>query len=236
MKRRRISGAERKELILDEARRIFSTHGYEGARTQDIARASQVSEALVYRHFPTKQALYRAVLRRTIRDQNANHEIVGLRDISPHGLIQNLQTYFQIAAGDGPEVVKEGFRLLLASVAGDASFARLIYRRANRMMNERVYKALLRAQESGDIDGRLLDPRNTSMFIEHIGTMMNSLIRTPSPPYACTRERVVEDAVWFCCRGLGFTDAAIARHLAAPAEQGAGMPFSRPPGERNNAA
>jgi hypothetical protein len=24
----------------------------------------------------------------------------------------------------------------------------------------------------------------------------------------------VRDAVWFCCRGVGFTDEAIARHLA----------------------
>jgi AcrR family transcriptional regulator len=116
MKRKRISGAERKAMILDEARRAFSKYGFDGARTQDIARAVQVSEALVYRHFPTKQALYRAVLRRAIRDQNANHEVIGLRDITPRGLIQNLRAYFNVVAGDGPEEVKEGFRLLLATV------------------------------------------------------------------------------------------------------------------------
>ncbi|WP_226016628.1 TetR/AcrR family transcriptional regulator [Novosphingobium sp. FKTRR1] len=216
MKRRRISGIERKSLILDEARRIFSKHGFEAARTQDIARAAQVSEALVYRHFPTKQALYRAVLRRTIRDQNANHEMVGLRNITPRGLITNLRTYFQIVVGGGPEHVTEGFRLLLASVAGDASFASLIYRRANRMMNERVHQALVQAHACGDIVGKVLDARNTSMFTEHIGTMMNTLAKMTSQPspYSGDKAQLVNDAVWFCSRGLGFTEEAIARYLA----------------------
>jgi AcrR family transcriptional regulator len=220
MKRKRISGAERKAMILDEARRAFSKYGFDGARTQDIARAVQVSEALVYRHFPTKQALYRAVLRRAIRDQNANHEVIGLRDITPRGLIQNLRAYFNVVAGDGPEEVKEGFRLLLASVAGDAGYASLIYRRANRMMNERVRQALFRAQENGDLVGKLRNVRNTSMFTEHIGTMMNTLAALPAQgmPYAGDRARIVDDAVWFCSRGLGFTEEAIARYLADPVE------------------
>lgn len=221
MKRKRVSGVERKAMILDEARRAFSKYGFDGARTQDIARAVQVSEALIYRHFPTKQALYRAVLRRTIRDQNAHHDVVGLRDITPRGLIRNLRVYFRVVAGDGPEEVKEGFRLLLASVAGDASFASLVYRRANRMMNARVHQALIRAQERGDIVGKLLDVRNTSMFTEHIGTMMNTLaaIAEQTSPYAGDRETIVNDAVWFCGRGLGFSEQALAEYLADPAEQ-----------------
>jgi len=215
MKRSRISGNERKARILDEARRIFSKYGYDAARTQDIARAAQVSEALVYRHFPTKQALYRAVLRRTIREQNANHDIVGLRDTTARGLITNLHTYFRVVVGDGPEQVREGFRLLLASVAGDGSFASLIYRRANRMMNERVRQILIRARESGDIVGEVLDARNTSMFTEHIGTMMNTLaaMAPQATPYSGDKDKIVRDAVWFCCRGLGFTEAAITRYL-----------------------
>lgn len=219
MKRKRMTAAERKERILDEARRAFSRHGFDRVRTSDIARAVQVSEALIYRHFPTKRALYRAVLRRTIREQDANHAIVGLKDITPGGLIRNLRGYFQVIAGDGPEDIREGFRLLLASVAGDAGYASLVYRRANRIMNERVHRALLLAQERGDLSGRILSPRNTSMFTEHIGTMMNTLIAQSEQtrPYAGDRAAVIEQAVWFCARGLGFTEAALARYLAEPA-------------------
>jgi len=218
MTRKRIPAPERRALILDEARRAFSKHGFEATRTQDIARAAQVSEALVYRHFASKQALYRAVLRRIIRDQNANYDIVGLHDITPRGLIINLRTYFRMVVGDGPENAREGFRLLLASATGDTTFASLIYRRANRMMNGRVRQALTRAHECGDIRGKVLDVRNTSMFTEHVGTMMNTLIAMPSQgrPYSGDQEKVVDDAVWFCCRGLGFTEEAIARYLTEP--------------------
>ncbi|MBU6393057.1 MAG: TetR/AcrR family transcriptional regulator [Sphingomonadales bacterium] len=218
MKRRRIPGNERKSLILEAARHAFARHGFDGARTQDIARAAQVSEALVYRHFPTKQALYRAVLRQMIRDQNINHDLIGLTDISPKGLVTNLRTYFQLVVGYGPEQVREGFRLLLASVASDAGFASLIYRRSNRIMNKRVQEALLLAHKQGDIVGTVPDARNTSMFIEHIGTMMNTLARIgpQGTPYLGDRDKIVMDAVRFCCRGLGFTEAAIERYLAQP--------------------
>ena len=53
MTRKRISGTERRTLILAAARRIFSQYGYEGAKTLQIAREAKVSEALVYRHFPS---------------------------------------------------------------------------------------------------------------------------------------------------------------------------------------
>lgn len=215
MRRKRIAGTARKALIQNEARRAFARHGFEATRMQDIARATKVSEALVYRHFPTKQALYRAVLRQAIRDQDANYEIVGLKDISPRGLITNLRTYFQVVFGNEPEDVKAGFRLVLASVAGDAGFASLIYRRANRIMNRRVRQALLQAQAAGDIAGKVIDERNTSMFIEHVGTMANKLFSEGSQAsiYAGDRQALVNDAVWFCARGLGFRDEAIARYL-----------------------
>lgn len=214
--RKRLTAAERKTQILEEARRQFARHGFEGARTRDIARVIGISETLVYRHFATKHALYRAVLRRSIRDQNANHDLVGLQEISPRGLVTNLRTYFEVVTGNGPAHIREGFRLLLASVADDAGFASRIYRRSNRIMNARVQQALDMAHAAGDLVGKPLDARNTSMFIEHIGTMANALsaLGEQAMPYSGDRHQIVADAVWFCCRGLGFSEAAIRRHLA----------------------
>ena len=57
---------------------------------------------------------------------------------------------------------------------------------------------------------------STNMFIEHIGTMINAIavLDPASRPYADDGEALVRQALWFCCRGLGLTDAAIARNLA----------------------
>ena len=217
MKRTRLSASERKALILASARRIFSRHGYEAARTQEIARESGVSEALMYRHFPSKQALYRAVLRQTIREQDESYDVLGLQELTGRGLVTNMRDYFTLVASDGNEHFKEGFRLLLASLTGDGSFATLVYRRSRRLMGERIRLALEQARKDGDIVGIAIDDRNTSMFIEHVGTMLNA-IRSLGPQaaiYEGDTGQIVRNAVWFCCRGIGFTDAALERHYAS---------------------
>jgi Transcriptional regulator len=216
MSGKRISSDERRALILEAARGVFSRFGYEGARTQEIARAAGVSEALIYRHFSSKEVLHTAVLRETIREQNASYHLIGLQDLTPRGLILNLRGYFRIVTGDGPERVREGFRLLLSSVAGDNQFARQIYRRAQRMQVEMIRKVLGDAKDAGDIVGDVLDVANTSMFIEHIGTMMNSLYEASAhnSPYHGDRDKIVDDATRFVARGLGFREETINRLLA----------------------
>jgi AcrR family transcriptional regulator len=215
MKRTRLSANERKTVILANARAIFAQSGYEAARTQDIARRSGVSEALMYRHFPSKAALYRAVLREVIHEQDASYALLSLQDLNGRALVRNLQTYFRIVVSPEKSGVKEGFRLLTASMIGEARFASLVYRRAQRLMNHRIAAALQNARTAGDITGRSISVDNTSLFTEHVGALLNILSAdVERAPYDGRGEDLVRDAVWFCCRGVGFTDEAIARHLA----------------------
>lgn len=58
----RMSGDERREQILETAVQLFSQHGFKGATTRKIAEAAGVSEAMVFRHFATKDELYGAIL------------------------------------------------------------------------------------------------------------------------------------------------------------------------------
>ena len=48
--------------MLSHAIALFSKHGFSGTRTKDIAAACGVSEAILYRHFATKEDLYHAIL------------------------------------------------------------------------------------------------------------------------------------------------------------------------------
>jgi AcrR family transcriptional regulator len=68
----RLPAEDRRVQILDAAFEIFSEKGFHGARTRELARRAGVSEALVFSHFPTKEALIRAILDR-----------VGLEDLIP---------------------------------------------------------------------------------------------------------------------------------------------------------
>lgn len=60
--RRRVPGDERRRLIIEFAARLFSRHGFGGTTTREIARAVGVSEATIFKHFASKEALYTAII------------------------------------------------------------------------------------------------------------------------------------------------------------------------------
>src|SRR6186713_1162940 len=57
-----MTGDKRREQILETAVNLFSQRGFKGTTTKEIARAAGVSEAMVFRHFENKDALYEAIL------------------------------------------------------------------------------------------------------------------------------------------------------------------------------
>src|SRR5580698_9162945 len=58
----RLHAPDRRHQLLEAALDLFSRKGFEGATTKEIATAAGVTEAIVFRHFPSKQALYQAVI------------------------------------------------------------------------------------------------------------------------------------------------------------------------------
>jgi AcrR family transcriptional regulator len=60
--RLRLTAEERRTAILTAARHVFAKHGFHGAGTAEIAREAGCSEPMLYKHFPSKQALFAATL------------------------------------------------------------------------------------------------------------------------------------------------------------------------------
>ena len=60
--RTRISGEDRRQQIIDVALELFARQGFKGTTTRQIAQHARVNEALIFRHFPHKEALYWAVI------------------------------------------------------------------------------------------------------------------------------------------------------------------------------
>ena len=58
----RMSGDKRREQILQTAFDLFSRRGFSGTTTKDIAKAAGVSEAMVFKHFSSKDELYGALI------------------------------------------------------------------------------------------------------------------------------------------------------------------------------
>ena len=55
---------ERRESVLQAAERIFARRGLHGTPTMEIAKAAGISQAYLFRLFPTKAELYIALVRR----------------------------------------------------------------------------------------------------------------------------------------------------------------------------
>ena len=56
-----------REVILDTAERLFAIRGVDGVALRDLAREMNLTAPSLYNHFPSKQALYDAVLERGLR-------------------------------------------------------------------------------------------------------------------------------------------------------------------------
>lgn len=55
-----MSATLRRAQIIDSARRVFARQGYAASRTREIAAEAGINEAMLYRHFPSKEELFEA--------------------------------------------------------------------------------------------------------------------------------------------------------------------------------
>ena len=69
----RLSASDRRQSLLDAALDLFSRQGYQGTTTRQVADRAGITEALIFRHFPTKEDLYWHLLESRSR----------LRDVRP---------------------------------------------------------------------------------------------------------------------------------------------------------
>src|SRR5437868_14438448 len=58
----RLDSDERRKAIVTAAVPLFARKGFAGTTTRELAEAAGISEALLFRHFPSKQFLYREIL------------------------------------------------------------------------------------------------------------------------------------------------------------------------------
>jgi AcrR family transcriptional regulator len=72
----RMSGAERRELIIEAALEGFAAHGYHGISLNDIAATAGITKAVLYDHFDSKRDLHIFLLYK-ICDEMAEEVVAG---------------------------------------------------------------------------------------------------------------------------------------------------------------
>lgn len=107
--------AERRESILRGAATAFAHSGFAHTSMDDVAAACGVTKLIVYRHFETKEELYRAVLQRVF-DRLAQEFSANFVAPSIKGIGARTQL---IVAREDPD----GYRLLWRHAAREPKFA-----------------------------------------------------------------------------------------------------------------
>ena len=217
----------RRQLILSAAKRCFARHGFAGTTTKSVAAAASISEGLLFKHFPTKSALYAEILSEECAADPALHRLLELEPSTETlvVLIREMVSHFQEVAETPDQQDGQRLRLMLTSHLDDGEFARLIYEKIGRLIGPIFTASLARAVESKDAVRIGCEPLNLFWFAHHT-LLMATLTRLPSAPClnygnAADLERQLCE---FVLRGIGLNETAIASHLDRDGSQGAGQP------------
>ncbi|MGJ5180553.1 TetR/AcrR family transcriptional regulator [Bradyrhizobium oligotrophicum] len=206
----------RRQLILGAAKRCFARHGYAGTTTKSVAAAAAISEALLFKHFPSKAALYAEILTEEC-EADPDFELLLGQEPSTATVVKIVAAMVRhfLGIADGPDDEEEQrLRLMASSHLDDGEFARLLYTKIDDLMGPKFVLSLESAVASGDAVRLAAAPRDLFWFAHHT-VFMAALTRLPSPPCLSygTGANLERQLSEFILRGLGLTDIAITCYL-----------------------
>ena len=146
----RIPAAQRREVIVRAAGRLFGERGYSGTRLDDVAAAAGVTKPILDRHFDSKKALYLALLARHETDLPRFFEGVAPAATAPESLVRAILEVWL----DYVRANSHAWLMLFRDSSGDdeiQAFRARVSRRARQVMAEFI-------AEAGGIPGEQVEP------------------------------------------------------------------------------
>jgi TetR/AcrR family transcriptional regulator, transcriptional repressor of aconitase len=213
----RMTSDLRRQLILGAAKRCFARHGFAGTTTKSVAAAASISEGLLFKHFPTKSALYAEIL---AEECAADPALQSLLELEPSTetlviLIREMVRHFEEVQSLPDQQEAQRLRLMLASHLDAGEFALLIYEKVGSLIGPIFDASLKRAIEAGDANPIGREPMNLFWFAHHT-VLMVSVTRLPTIPCLPYGEDVdlERQLCEFILRGIGVNEAAINHYLS----------------------
>ncbi len=150
-KRTRMRGEERRESILRSARHVFARCGYAEASTGELARESEVTEPMLYKHFGSKKGLFMAVLAESAERFRATlqERIARRAEKDALNALEHIIGDYQAAIKADPETQRILFQAVTES--GDPEIARCISGH-NRTLYGVIRQLVERAHQDGSLN------------------------------------------------------------------------------------
>lgn len=211
----RLPSGERRQAIVTAVKGAFADKGFDGTTTRELARAAGVSEALLYKHFPSKESLYVAMLE-ACADGPMAAEFTRVLALPPStstlvALVHFLTSHF-VLCEDLQKTTMH--RLALRSLLEDAEFVRLGAKQFGASWIRKAEACIAAAVKTGDLKATPVRRDLCAWFVHHLAfaLMLHLQPKIPAVDYGISRSPLVVQAVWFLLRGMGLEDAAIRRH------------------------
>ena len=208
----RLSFEARRDSIIAAARTIFAEKGFHGTTTRELAGAADVSEALLFKHFPNKAAIYEAML-----DECHKTEISAgyqkLLALEPSTSTLTVMLHFLFTKLLSSDETNDFHRLLLRSLSEDGEFARVFLDHIGSTFVPKLRECLAAAEKAGDLRANCAYLKSGAWLTQHLVLMLGFMHISDKPivNYKVGKEKFAEDAVVFCLTGLGLRDEAVAR-------------------------
>jgi AcrR family transcriptional regulator len=214
-KRVRLPSRERRHAIVIAVQSAFAAKGFDGTTTRELARAAGVSEALLYKHFPSKESLYDAMLEACANGPMAaefTRVLAFPASTATLVVLVHLLTSHFVLCDDLHRTTMH--RLALRSLLEDADFVRLGAKRFGASWIRKVESCITAAVKAGDLKATPIRRDLRAWFVHHLAFALMLHLQPKVPPidYGIPRSTLVVQAVWFLLRGMGLKEEAIRRH------------------------
>ena len=220
----RLTGEVRKEAIVQAVRDVFAEKGFDGTTTRELAKAAGVSEALLYKHFPSKQSLYAAMLDGCSKGPTFA-EATRILELEPSTSTLVVMVHFMIShyvlgrPGDTHRAALNS--LLVRSLLGDGEFVRLMHRKLAAAWLKKFDACLHAAVKAGEMHDVPIRRTLCVWLVQHVAfsLMLHLQPKIPAIDYKVSREELVSQATWFALLGIGVKEDAARRYYSPKALQ-----------------
>ena len=214
----RLDSDERRKAIVRAAVPLFARKGFAGTTTRELAEAAGISEALLFKHFPSKQLLYREI--RQLGCEGDPGPRKARHACRPRPRRSSGCSASWCAISSAPRESERGeldsrLRLVAHSFLEDGEYARELF----EAVSERVLPLFEASYEAAVAAGDIYDPgsrRGGRATCSGSRSTSRRCWRWPDLPgrncVPCdgTLDELVDEATAFILRGIGMRDNAIA--------------------------
>ena len=183
-----------KKKILDKALELFAAQGYDSVSVGEIARAVGIKAPSLYNHYPSKQAIFDAIVEATARQyesdtdkvdihvQNSARDVPVFTEITKEALFEKVRQIFEYSLHN--ETISRFRKMMTIEQFRSSALAALYSRRYVERLVEYhagIFRALISA---GEIISA--DPETLSMtYVAPVLTLIGVCDRQPERESEC---------------------------------------------------